>query len=89
MTWFSFDGESFETHDTEAAARKSAEDAMHFWSEQAADDGWDEMSTGVCYGKVTHAVMVVPIPITEKNRHLLKDFDALEDHRLMRLEAGE
>ena len=32
--WFSFDGESFEIHDTEAAAREEAERAMEFWAEK-------------------------------------------------------
>ncbi|MEM8668777.1 MAG: hypothetical protein AAGG48_14750 [Planctomycetota bacterium] len=88
MNWFSYDGCSFELHESESAARKHAESAMQEWADDADDGGWDELSTQVCYGRVTHAVRVFPIPVTERNQHLVpKGCVGLEDHRLMRTEA--
>ena len=61
--WFSFDGESFGTHETEEEARVCAEEAMDMWSEMALDDGeWCELSVQVCYGRITHAVRVSSDP---------------------------
>lgn len=68
--WFSFDGESFQTHNTEQEAKDLAELAMQDWQDRAGD-GWDDQSTQVCYGKVTHAVRVEEIEITEENSHLV------------------
>lgn len=80
--WFSFDGIDFATHDTELQARQAAEEAMEQWQDDA-DDGWDECSTKVCYGRVTHAVRVEPIEITDENRHLMHpDVTGLEKHHL-------
>ncbi len=70
--YFSFDGETFETHCTEAVARGVAEGAMEFWLDQASE-GWDPLSTQVCYGIITHGVTVEEIPITENNQHDVSD----------------
>lgn len=56
--WFSHDGESFQTHETKKQAEDAAEAAMKFWQSRAVDNGWDDESTFVMYGKVTHAVRV-------------------------------
>jgi len=84
MTFFSFDGETFEIHATEEEARAEAKRAMEFWSDDAGD-GWDELSTQVCYGRVTHAVKVTRIPVTDENRHMVPsggDATAFEEHSL-------
>lgn len=83
--WFSFDGESFQTHNTEEEAKASAEDAMQLWADRAGD-GWDDVSDQVCYGKVTHAVRVEHIEVTEENQHLVPaGCDAMEDHHLEKI----
>ena len=80
--WFSFDGESFETHNTESDAKKAAESAMGHWSDDAGD-GWDELSTQVCYGRITHAVAVETVEVTDDNRHLVPHgCDGIENHKL-------
>jgi len=85
--WFSFDGETFEVHESEEAAKAEADQAMEFWAGNA-DEGWDEVSTQVCYGKVTHAVKVTDIPITEDNEYLLRNgITTLERHDLVPVAA--
>ena len=80
--WFSFDGETFETHKTEEAARENAEQAMSFWSDEAAD-GWSDESRHVVYGKVTHAVRVEKVEVDESNRYLIpQGCDGIESHHL-------
>lgn len=89
MEWFSFDGLDFETHATEAEAAESARRAMQFWSDSAAD-GWDELSTAVCYGRITHAVGVHPIDVTDENSHQIPPgCDGLEEHTLERIAPTE
>lgn len=53
--WFSYDGQSFETHDTEAAAMKSAEEAFESCREEAPD-GWPDEVEQICWGVVTQEV---------------------------------
>lgn len=87
--WFSFDGEAFETHETEELAKRQAERAMEWWAEDAGE-GWDELSTQVCYGKVTHAVVIDRTPVTDDNRHLVPpgcDDTEFEHHRLEAIEG--
>lgn len=81
--WFSYDGCDFELHATESEARKHAEAAMEEWSDDALDGGWDELSTQVCFGRVTHAVSVREIPLTDQNRHLVpQGCEGIEEHTL-------
>jgi len=87
--WFCFDGHSFEVHDTEEKARKHAEAAMQDWQDDAAD-GWDELSTQVCYGKVTHSVKVESIEVTNENEHYVPHgCDGLEEHKLEQVVPDE
>ena len=84
--YFSYDGETFEIHETEELAKAEADLAMEFWQDHACDSGWDELSTQVCYGKVTHAVLVEKIPVTDDNRHLAPhgcDETEFEAHHLV------
>lgn len=83
--WFSFDGESFETHNTEKEAREYAESAMDDWAD-TADDGWNENSVHVSYGKITHAVRVERVDITEENVHLVPHgCEGIEEHYLEKI----
>lgn len=78
--WFSYDGESFQTHNTEAEAIAEAKDAMEEWSDRASD-GWDEQSTQVMCGLVTHMVRVEHIEVTNENQHLVPSgCEGLEEH---------
>ena len=87
--WFSFDGETFETHNTEAEAKAEAERAMEYWAD-GAGDGWDELSTQVVYGRVTHAVRVEAIEVTDDNRHLVPSgCDGMENHHLEQIVPDE
>lgn len=87
--WFSFDGETFETHDTEYAARLTAEKSMSFWSDEAAD-GWSEESRRVSYGKVTHAVRVETIEVDDGNRYMIpQGCDGIEQHHLEKIVPDE
>lgn len=84
--WFSFDGEDFQIHNTEAEAARWANDAMESWAD-GAGDGWDEQSTQVCYGRVTHAVRVETVEITDENRHTVPyGCDGIEKHFLEPIE---
>jgi hypothetical protein len=85
VMWFAFDGHSFETFSTEAEAKKHADDAMDDWRDDASDGGWDELSTQVCYGKVTHAVTVTPQDVEEWQ--VPSDCDGCEEHTLEPLNA--
>lgn len=90
--WFSFDGENFEKHRTEAEARNVAEMAMDDWSAFAADRGWDPLSTQVCYGKITHSVSVERTPVTDEDRHLVPtgcDDTEFEHHTLVPIQDEE
>lgn len=88
--WFSYDGETFETHNTEAEAAAAARRAMEDWSDSAADNGWDELSTQVVYGKITHAVRVEPVEITDDNRYKIPaDCAGLENHYLEQIAPDE
>ena len=70
-------------------ARADAELAMESWAD-CAGDGWDELSTQVCYGRVTHAVRVETIEVTDENRHLVpSSCDGLEDHHLEPIGSGK
>lgn len=83
--WFSFDGENFETHETEAEARELAELAMQDW-EDCAGDGWHENARHVVYGKVTHAVRVEEIEVTEENAHMVPHgCEGIEHHHLEKI----
>lgn len=47
--WFSYDPEDgFETHATEADARKRAMESIDY----AHEDGWGEHVTGICWGEI-------------------------------------
>lgn len=83
--WFSYDGESFQIHNTEEEAKALAEEAMQDWSDRAGD-GWDDVSDQVCYGRVTHAVRVERPEITEENRHLVPaGCEGIEEHYLEKI----
>ena len=83
--WFSFDGESYETHETEEAAKTAAELAMDDWQD-GAEDGWNDNSSYVAYGIVTHAVRVETIEITEENAHSVpQSCDGIEHHHLEKI----
>lgn len=80
--WFVYDGETFETYNTEAEAKAAADEAMQSW-EDAAGDGWPEESVNVLYGQVTHSVRVEKTEITDENRHFVPHgCDGLEQHYL-------
>lgn len=83
--WFAFDGESFETFNCEEEAKSHAERAMDDWREDASDNGWDELSTQVCYGRVTHAVAVKEV--TVEPELMPSGFDGCEEHTLESLIA--
>lgn len=85
--WFSFDGFDFQTHTSEAKAKAAADDAMSSWRDDAGD-GWDELATQVCYGKVTHAVRVEREEITDENRHTVPyGSECIEFHHLEPINA--
>lgn len=87
--WFSFDGETFETHATEEEAAAAADSAMQYWRENA-DIGWDELSTQVAYGKITHAVRVETEPVTDETQHTVPaGCDTIEHHFLERIVPAE
>ena len=80
--WFSFDGFDFQTHDSEAKAKAAADSAMSSW-EDDADDGWDELASQVCYGRITHAVRIERTEITDENRHTVPEgSECIEEHYL-------
>jgi hypothetical protein len=56
--WFSYDPDNngFEIHDTEAAARKTAEEAISYEKEEASSGGWSDSVTQICWGKVAQKV---------------------------------
>ena len=86
--YFSYDGEDFNMHETEAEAKADAENAMDNWQEDAYD-GWDDSSTQVCYGKITHDVRIETIPLTDENRHRVSSYcESLEEHFLERVEGS-
>ena len=90
MTFFSYDGVEFETHSTEAEAKAVAENAMENYQDEAMD-GWDDASTDICYGKVTHGVIVKEIEKTEENKDLAlwSQCDSMEEHRLEKLDVPD
>lgn len=55
--FFSYDGQNFETHNTEQEARDAAEDALEFFRGEASD-GWDDESMHVCWGRLMQSVQV-------------------------------
>lgn len=55
--FFSYDGQDFETHNTEQEARDAAEDALEFFRSEASD-GWDDESMHVCWGRLMQTVQV-------------------------------
>lgn len=56
--WFSYDPDNgFETHETEAKARANAEESLHWHKQEAADNGWDENVTQICWGKIMGQVV--------------------------------
>lgn len=85
--FFSFDGVSFEAHNTEEEAAKRAAEAMVFWHEDA-DEGWNDLSDQVCYGRITHAVRVERCEVTDENRHMVPpDTTEIEEHFLEPIEG--
>lgn len=56
--WFSFDGDSFEIHETPEAAKAIADAALKDY-EDSACDGWDEAAYQVCWGRVIQRATVV------------------------------
>ena len=85
--WFSFDGEQFETHETEELAKATAEAAMADWQD-CASDGWDENAAQVAYGLITHAVRIEEIEVTEENAHwVTHGADGIENHHLEKIVA--
>lgn len=64
--WFSFDRplHEFELHATEAEARAAAENALVYYRDCAAQEGWPEDDICVGYGKLTG----LPIRVDVKTR---------------------
>lgn len=57
--WFSYDPDNgFETHATEEKARANAEESLHWHKQEAADYGWDENVTQICWGKIAQEVVM-------------------------------
>lgn len=57
MKYFSFtQDEGIAFHETEDAARKAAASSLETYRDVAADDGWPEDTTDICYGKILGAV---------------------------------
>lgn len=77
MSWFGFDGHSFEAFNSEGEARAYAEQAMDDWADDAGDGGWDELSTQVCFGKITHSVVATEQVVTEG-----RETQVCEEHSL-------
>lgn len=71
VKWFSFDGCSFETWDTEVEAKQEAEAALEEYSGEALD-GWDEAADQVCWGLVLGAVV-------DTERRPVKPSDGMPD----------
>ena len=52
--WFSYSNDyGFETHETEEEARKSAQDVLWEYRNDAADDGWSDEVHSIKIGRVT------------------------------------
>ena len=49
----------FERYETADEARKAAEESLRGYRE-AADDGWDEEVTGVCWGEIKQEIVELP-----------------------------
>lgn len=65
--YFSYDGDYFETHETEQEAREAAEDAIESYRAEASD-GWPDESMHVSWGRVVQCVRVTEErPSTEED----------------------
>jgi hypothetical protein len=77
MMWFSYDpnGDGFDLHDSEDAARKSAEAALEAERENARD-GWDEDAVlQICWGLIIGRV-------EEVERRPVEDGDGLDGSKI-------
>lgn len=67
--YFSYDPEDgFELHATEAEARKRADEIMEACSDYAADDGWPDNMSEVCWGEVRQVACLVATRPSEDSR---------------------
>lgn len=65
--FFSHDpnGNGFDLHDTAEEAQKEAERCMDAYREDAADSGWDDNVTLVCWGEVRQIAVESLTPAKE------------------------
>jgi len=79
--WFSFDGESFTTHETREEAQKDAQNALEDCRSDAFD-GWPEQVYRICWGQVIeNATVVVERPRTEDDC-VDKNIDTIQEIEL-------
>ena len=85
MKWFSFDGDTFEVHDSEQKARETAENAMvDYHSDAVQCLEWCEESLEVCYGIVTHHAAVTTTLIQSGDELLYPECTTqVETHELI------
>lgn len=84
--WFSFDGDNFEIHETESAAKALARLAMDEYRCDAGD-GWCEESLRVCWGKVSeHAEVTMSRERTDEDDAMIAPgIDTVEERELVSL----
>jgi hypothetical protein len=85
--WFSFSNDfGFETYETEEEARKSAEDALWEYRNDAADEGWSDEVHSIKIGRVTDWVIE-----TERKKCTPEDgsdWDELVDYGISQSQDG-
>jgi hypothetical protein len=59
MKYFSNQPDGFQFHDTAEAAKKEAEEALQYYADEAASDGWNEEVESICWGEVKECVVMV------------------------------
>ena len=79
--FFCYDGESFETYESEDVAKAAAETSLEFYQDQAPD-GWPEESLNVCWGVIKQDVQITSErPVTEEDD--LPDFGTFQTRELV------
>jgi hypothetical protein len=84
--WFSYsmEGDGFELHNTEDAARSKAEKELSI-ERDAADEGWGEFVDSICWGRLYGKVDEVERRPTTEDDANASQFDEIVDYGLIDL----
>lgn len=79
--WFSFDGDTFETHETREDAQKAAQDALDDCRADAVE-GWPDEVYRICWGQIVESATVTMEREKTEDDYVDSSIDLIQEIKL-------